>query len=419
MPIPDFHNFAGCAPVMLIAVSLQGELMWANNAWCGYTGVSQFPTQAHCAVNSQQHAALQKLLLRMQESPRQMSCELQLRRHDEHYRWFELILTPCFSEGQMRYLAGALFDMTDAKMIEEQMMELNDSLEEMVEEQTRHLKQANDELKATQSQMLQNEKMASIGQLAAGVAHEINNPMGFITSNFKSLGKHLAKIEEYLQAQDHVLKVCEDAKEINELRLLRKKLKVDYLLEDGRDLIEESLEGAGRVQQIVLNLKSFSRVDRAEVQSADLNECIDSTLAIVWNELKYKVSLEKDYGQLDPLRCLPQQLNQVFLNILINAGQAIEKQGVIKIKTWQDSQRQFVAISDSGKGIPAEIRHKIFEPFFTTKEAGKGTGLGMSISYDIIKKHGGEICLDSELGVGTTFTLAFPRVGIAQIEEVS
>ncbi len=286
-----------------------------------------------------------------------------------------------------------------------ELREVNDA----VEKKNLELDDAYQKLKTSQSQILQQEKMASIGQLAAGVAHEINNPMGFITSNLKTLGKYLERLKEFVSAQKGMLVEKVAAEELQPLREQQKRLKIDYLFEDGSDLIAESLDGAERVKTIVQNLKSFSRVDQSEVMDVNLNECLESTISIAWNELKYKTTLEKDLGELDLLRCHPQQLNQVFLNILVNAAQAIEKQGRIKVRTWQDEENQYVAISDDGSGIPEEIQSKIFEPFYTTKEVGKGTGLGMSISYDIIKNHGGEIRLDSQLGVGTTFTIVLPR----------
>ena len=412
MTAPDFARLVESVPVLLIYLNEECLLAWANGDWREYTGIVEFPQPATCAVHSDQEGSLRESLARILESPRRMTSEVQLRRLDGEYRWFQLKIVPYSQEDGRVFMAGSLFDLTDVKMIEEQMMELNNSLEGLVEEQTRHLKQANEELKETQSQMLQNEKMASIGQLAAGVAHEINNPMGFIGSNLNSLAKYLSRIGEFLRLQDDLIGGCLAAEKLEELREKRRKYKIDYLLEDSVELIEESLEGSTRVQKIVQDLKSFSRVDRAEVQRADLNECLNTTISIVWNELKYKTTLEKEYGELDPLFCHPQQLNQVFMNILVNAAQAIEKQGVVKVRTWQDPDHQYVAISDNGSGIPPEIRGKIFEPFFTTKEVGAGTGLGMSIGYDIVKKHGGEIRLESQVGAGSTFTVVLPRSGV-------
>ena len=267
------------------------------------------------------------------------------------------------------------------------------------------------ELQSTQTQLLQQEKMASIGQLAAGVAHEINNPMGFISSNLGTLERYVGRLEEFIEAQTEALKVAAPAGVQEALADIRKQLKIDRVLGDIRNLIAESADGAERVRVIVQNLKSFSRLDEAESQETDLHECLESTISIAWNELKYKATLERDYGQLPPVVCQPRQLNQVFLNLLINASHAIDKQGVIRVRTWPEGDRACIAISDTGCGIPAEIRSRIFEPFFTTKEVGKGTGLGLSISYDIVKKHNGTIEVDSTAGQGTTFTIRLPIKG--------
>ncbi len=270
------------------------------------------------------------------------------------------------------------------------------------------LQKAYKELKATQMQMLQREKMASIGQLAAGVAHEINNPLGFITSNLNTLHSYLEKINKFLELQTYTLKDLADAIATDNITAERKKLKLDYVLEDSQDLIEESLEGTERVKKIVQNLKTFSRVDEAEIQCSDINQCLESTINIAWNEIKYKATLNREFSEIPDINCNPQQLNQVFLNLLINASHAIEDKGEITVKSWSDDTAVHVSITDTGKGIPPENLSNIFEPFFTTKEVGKGTGLGLSISYDIVKKHQGEILVESEIGQGTTFTVKLP-----------
>jgi PAS domain S-box-containing protein len=266
------------------------------------------------------------------------------------------------------------------------------------------------ELKATQSKILQQEKMASIGQLAAGVAHEINNPMAFISSNLGTLDKYVNRLTEFIQTQSEVIEALHMTDAIEGLKRKQKELKLDYITEDIKGLITESLDGSERVRKIVLGLKSFARVDEAEYKYANINECIESTINIVWNELKYKATLKKDYGNLPLTKCYPQQINQVFMNLLINAGHAIESQGEITIKTWAEDGSILIAISDTGYGISKEDLNKIFEPFFTTKEVGKGTGLGLSITYEIVKKHDGEITVESEVGKGTTFTVRLPIV---------
>ncbi len=273
---------------------------------------------------------------------------------------------------------------------------------------TTELDAAYQKLKATQSQILQQEKLASVGQLAAGVAHEINNPMGFITSNLASLKRYQDKLAAYIAQLEEWLQGEGSEEILLQLQAFKKKQKIDYVLEDINDLIAESSEGAVRVRDIVQNLKSFSRVDQTELTDADLNECLESTLAIAMNEIKYKATVVKDFGSLPPIPCYPQQLNQVFLNILVNAAQAIEEKGEIKITTRVDQNKVVVAISDNGSGIPVDIKDKIFEPFFTTKEVGKGTGLGLSISFDIIKEHQGQIWIESEEGQGTTFIIELP-----------
>ncbi len=276
---------------------------------------------------------------------------------------------------------------------------------QILEGKNTELQGAYEQLKNTHAQMLQQEKMASIGQLAAGVAHEINNPMGFITSNLGTMEKYLDRLGEFLATEGKALELLGGDQAV---ATLKKKLKIDFALEDSRDLLRESLDGAHRVREIVQNLKSFSRVDEAQTKAADINDCLETTLKVIWNELKYKVTLHKQYGTLPPLSCRPQQLNQVFMNLLVNGAQAIEEQGEITIRTWEETGCIKVAISDTGKGIDSEALNKIFEPFFTTKPVGKGTGLGLSICYDIVKAHGGRIDVESTPGMGSTFTVVLP-----------
>ncbi len=306
---------------------------------------------------------------------------------------------------------GVLRDVTDRKQLEGSLIEEAKALEKVqaeLEATNLDLIESYAELKSTQSQFLQREKMASIGQLAAGVAHEINNPIGFITSNLGSLSKYVEKLNSFVQAQGQAIEDGAAEEVRNQIRELKRSLKVDFIVDDIQDLIEESLEGAGRVKRIVQDLKSFSRVDEAEFKHADINECIESTLNIVWNELKYKATVNKDLGDLPAIKCYPQQLNQVFMNLLVNASHAIDEQGVIDIRSWTEDGSIFVTISDNGCGISEENLTKLFEPFFTTKEVGKGTGLGLSITYDIVKKHDGEVTVQSKLGEGTTFKVRLP-----------
>jgi PAS domain S-box-containing protein len=291
-------------------------------------------------------------------------------------------------------------------------------------------KSALEELKKTQSHLLQSEKMASIGQLAAGVAHEINNPTGFIHSNLGSLNKYGNKVLDLLQKYNEVFTKLNDNGSSNitsfceEITDLKKKLKIDFIMKDFKKVISESLEGTERIKKIVSDLKNFSRVDQDNFKLADLNEGIESTLNVIWNELKYKCTVEKDYGYLPQIHCNLGQLNQVFMNILVNASHAIEEKGTITISTrhidnHNNTEEGYIEIkiSDTGSGIPEDKLARIFEPFFTTKPVGKGTGLGMSIAYDIIKKHRGEIFVESELGKGTIFTIQLPLIKVEEKQE--
>lgn len=279
---------------------------------------------------------------------------------------------------------------------------------DQLSEKNAALEKAYGELKAAQAQLLQQDKMASIGQLAAGVAHEINNPMSFIISNLSSFNKYVAKLAAYLNVSEKLL--CEHSPLLRgALEQEKTKYKVNAVLSDLPELVCESLDGAERVKKIVQELKNFSRIDRAEFSYEDLNQAIESTLSIAWNEIKYKAEVTKDYGDLPKVYCNSGQMNQVFLNLLINAAQAIEGKGEIRITTLHEDDCVRAKIRDSGRGIPPEDLKRIFEPFFTTKEVGKGTGLGLAIAYDIIvNKHGGKIEVESAPGKGTTFTVTLP-----------
>ena len=252
----------------------------------------------------------------------------------------------------------------------------------------------------SREQLVQADKLAAIGTLAAGVAHEINNPIGFISSNLNTMAKYLTKIQRFVE------KATPGENEDKEGVL--------DILTDFVDAVSESTEGTTRVKNIVVDLKSFSRVDRAEKEHANLNEGLESTLNMVWNELKYHCTVEKDLGDIPELYCIPNQLNQVFMNMLVNAGQATkDTKGRIRIRTWANDRNINVSIRDNGTGIPADKVGKIFEPFFTTKDPGSGTGLGLSLAYDIVKKHGGSINVNTDVGVGTEFVISLPLEGIS------
>ncbi|NVN91031.1 MAG: PAS domain-containing protein [Desulfuromonadales bacterium] len=311
--------------------------------------------------------------------------------------------------ASQRYYGLNIYNMTepDSEEITGFVISLNDTTE--IRSMTAELQRTSHELNEAQRAIYQQEKMASIGQLAAGVAHEINNPMGFISSNLSTLGKYMDKLKVYETAMIEVVESKGDEVTTAEIRALRKKMKIDLILGDVNGLLEESRDGAERVRRIVQDLKSFSHVDEAECKPSSINDCLNSTLNMARNEIKYVADVELEFDpDLPMLNCYPQQLYQVFMNLLVNAAHAIEGHGVIRIKTFRAGEDVVVRVSDTGRGIAPEHLSRIFEPFFTTKEVGKGTGLGLSISYDIIKKHGGIINVESRIGSGSTFTVRMP-----------
>ena len=333
---------------------------------------------------------------------------------------------PIHRNDELGALARAMNRMTDSlqeffedlQMKNDYISNLNRDLEVI----TAQLEEANQHLKETQAQLLQQEKMASVGQLAAGVAHEINNPMGFILSNLNTLSGYLQDLKRLLEAYRELEEALEPlarqdpqwAAHLERLQNLREEVDLAFLLEDLEHLVAESLEGAERVKRIVRDLREFSHVDRAEWEAVDLHQGLESTLNIAWNEIKYKAQVIREYGDLPPVPCYPQQINQVFLNLLLNAVQAIPERGEIRIRTYTRDRWAVVEIQDNGVGIPEEIRSRIFEPFFTTKPVGEGTGLGLSIAYSIIQRHQGRIEVESEPGVGTTFRIWLPLEGHPQ-----
>jgi two-component system NtrC family sensor kinase len=323
----------------------------------------------------------------------------------------------CFHErtGKWFLISQYMFEEVAGSGVQATIVTIHDSteLKKAAEELTRknlRLNEALAALKRSQAKVLHQEKMASIGQLAAGVAHEINNPIGFINSNLSTLGKYLSRLSGFLAVQSECIAAGAPPEQVESVRQQQAGLKIDYIVKDLEDLVRESLEGAERVRGIVADLKSFSRVDETEFKQADLNECIRSTINIAWNEIKYKATLKKELGEIPQTRCYPQQMNQVFMNLLVNAAHAIEQQGVITVRSWEEDGYICVTVADTGQGIPETNLTRIFEPFFTTKEVGKGTGLGLSITYDIVKKHNGEITVRSEPGKGTVFTVRIPVV---------
>ena len=290
----------------------------------------------------------------------------------------------------------------------------------------KNLLESYNKLKQTQAQLIQQEKLASIGQLAAGVAHEINNPLGFISSNFKSLQDYLTIIKGYILALENLVQQVKRNNSSNlmesiiKIEELKEKKDVNFILHDIEDIFSESVEGFDRMMSIVENLKNFSRIDcDNNTEEYDINKAIESTLIVARNEIKYVAQVEKHLSEVPLIECRGDEINQVILNILVNAAQAIKAQnrselGKIEIKSYQKGEHVYCEICDDGPGIPNKIFNKIFDPFFTTKEVGKGTGLGLNISYDIIvNKHKGDLIVNSEVGKGATFIIKLPITSLS------
>lgn len=264
-------------------------------------------------------------------------------------------------------------------------------------------------LELAQMQLMQAEKMASLGQLAAGIAHEINNPVGFVGSNLGALEGYLKDLFAIIDAYEQGAVACADPAAFAQAAELRNKADYDFLREDVISLLKESQEGVDRVRKIVSDLKEYSHMSTAEWHWADLHVGLESTLNMARNQLKYHCTVIREYGDLPQVYCLGSQLNQVFMNLIVNAAQAIEGKGEITIRTGRRGEDQvWVSVSDTGRGIAPDDLQRVFEPFYTTKPVGQGTGLGLSLSWGIVDRHHGRIEVSSEIGKGTTFTVTLP-----------
>ena len=354
-------------------------------------------------------------------------------------RWLFFTAAPLKNaEGIIVGAISTLQDITDRRIAEDALMTSQLEVEQIVEQRTAQLAEVNSALRSdverreqieyelekrnfelnllnaklvtAQEHLVQSEKLASIGQLAAGVAHEINNPIGYIFSNYGMLEAYLGSLFEMLNAYERAEGSYSNpvmAKELHEKRL---ELEMDFLKEDIPNLMRESKEGIVRVRKIVQDLKDFSHVEATPQWSfANINQGIDSTLNVVNNEVKYKADLIKEYGDIPQVQCLPSEINQVIMNLVVNAAHAIgAERGKIWIRTGVDADIVWIEVIDNGSGIPKDVVPRIFDPFYTTKPVGKGTGLGLSLSYGIIQKHHGQISVQTELGKGTKFRVTLP-----------
>ncbi len=357
----------------------------------------------------------------------------------ENGLWLHFTAAPLFDrDGKVMGAIEILEDITERREAQHALEHAHTNLERLVIHRTNQLKEANSrlesdlqyrqsiehelmtrnaelmkvnqDLSSAQDQLMQSEKMASIGQLAAGVAHEINNPIGYIFSNIGSLEKYVGSLFEMLRFYESIEHQINSVDSREQLKKMKEQFELAYLVEDIPELIEQSKEGIDRVRKIVQDLKDFSRVDSSlEWQWVNLHPGFDSTLNVVNNEVKYKADVVKNYGDIPDIECLPSQINQVLLNLVVNASHAMgDERGTITLTTSREDDHVIIKVEDNGSGIPPELLTRIFDPFFTTKPIGKGTGLGLSLSYGIVKKHHGELSVESRLGIGTCFKIRLP-----------
>lgn len=317
---------------------------------------------------------------------------------EEHERQLQSTLFfPFEAENSERYFGLVMYDTSAIAKSNEHLEAALNALSRKQSEQEQLLSK----LETANTQLLQSEKLAAIGQLAAGVAHEINNPIGYVFSNLKTLDGY---VHDLLKIADAV----DSASNLDEVRQLKRNLEYDYIRGDVESLVVESEDGIDRVKRIISALKDFSHIEEEEFRPADLHRGLDTTLNVVNNELKYKAEVVKEYGVLPDVECIPSQINQVVMNLLINAAHAIEQFGRITLRTGGSDGWTWIEVEDTGKGIDAKTLNRIFEPFFTTKPVGKGTGLGLALSYSIVQKHNGRIEVDSTPGLGTRFRVWLP-----------
>ena len=445
-------KFRGLADTMSSAVVVQreGKTLYANRYAETLTG---FSSDELLTMDLLEIAHPESRLLirdrgeaRIAGKPVSPRFEFRLNTKEGQERWVEMSGGVVNFDGQT-CLLGTFTDITERHAAQAALRHAHGELEQLVEKRTEQLsaakrdlerdvarrKQAeaeliernteltalNQRLSDAQNQLMQSEKLASVGQLAAGVAHEINNPIGYVHSNLGALENYLGDLFKLMDGYRGAEAAMQpDHAAVQALQRLKSSVDLDFLRQDLPALMNESKEGITRVRKIVQDLKDFSRIDSAlEWQWSNLHQGLDSTLNIVASEIKYRADVNKHYGSIPDIECLPSQLNQVFMNLLVNAAHAIQgERGTITLSTGQEGESVWVEFADTGSGIAKENLSRVFDPFFTTKPVGKGTGLGLSLSYGIVQKHNGRIEVTSEPGEGTTFRVILP---IQQIERLS
>ncbi|MDD1620915.1 MAG: ATP-binding protein, partial [Methylococcaceae bacterium] len=428
-----FKELADNLQALIWVTNAKNTPIFCNRFWFKTFGIKQGHVDQHQWMDAIHPDDREKVSATYHKAASELAkfeIQYRLQPRDNKIIWILETAVPRIRQnGIFAGLMGCGMDITTQKQAEAALARINVQLEEQVKQRTQALTAANrileieknqqtllnQQLQEAQAHLIQSEKMASIGQLAAGVAHEINNPLGYIYSNLNSLQQYIQQLTQVAeQAERLARQLPADNTEVEGFYQLKKSIDLEFLKTDAADLVTESLEGATRAKKIVQDLRDFSHIDKQERAMFDLEAGLDATLNIVNNELKYKAEIVKQYAGLRPFECVGAQLNQVFMNLLVNAAQAIDDFGKITIRTgYQDADWLWVEIEDTGKGMNEETRARIFDPFFTTKPIGKGTGLGLSLSYKIIKDHQGHIEVVSRPGHGTTFRILLPVNAVA------
>lgn len=391
LPVVDEHG----RPLGLVSRStLQDIFMqrFGRDLW-GRKPVSEVMNPAPLVVS--QHTSLE-------EAARQITAQLQSPIRDD----FILI----DEHGLYRGL-GTVLDLLKA-------------MESRVTQRNLVLRKALVELKESQAQLVQSEKMASLGQMVAGVAHELNTPLGYVTNNLQLLRELTTPLLDLAEAQarlgdclaDPACSEADLAQAFAGAAQARELVAPELLGDDLTQLFDDTTYGLQQIGELVVGLKDFARLDRAMSEEVDLNDCIRSALLIARNNIKDKAEVQQQLGELPRIACAPSQINQVLLNLLNNAAQAMDGFGRIQLKSWADARQVLISVQDNGRGMPPEVLKRIFDPFFTTKPVGQGTGLGLSISFKIIQDHGGSIRVVSEPGRGTRFLISLPHGQAAALQ---
>ena len=407
-----YHSLVESLPAAILRKNVEGCFTFGNQKFyaalevsektqlVGKTDLDFFPKPLAEKYRADDHRVMESL------EPLEV-VEEHVNPHGEKL-YVQVLKTPLIDpQGRVSGVQGIFWDVTARKRAEEQLLLQNIKLQEMAESE----RQANAGLKQAQSQLVQQEKLASLGLIVAGVAHEINNPVAFVTNNVAVLGRDVGEMRDlislYEQADSLILKeACELSDKILEFR---DRVDMAYTLQNIQGLLDRSRDGLSRIQQIVSHLRLFAHLDEGEVNEADLNHGIESTAAIIiGNARKKDVKIELELSTMPSITCHAAKINQVIMNLLTNAIDACYEGGKVTVQSRSTAGGIEIEITDTGCGMDSLTRDRIFDPFFTTKPIGQGTGLGLSISYGIIKDHGGSIVVESALGEGSRFTIKLP-----------